>query len=547
MSRGDIFVNDRLSKPSSSYYDLSHMLQTTGKFGTLIPMQAIDLIPGDKISITPMCYIRLAPLISPAWTQLEVTIDIWVVPNRILWPDWDDFITGNEEIVPPYIRVTPSEWEDPINLGSPWNTLGLPGYGDISSFTQFRAEADVFPFIGYLTIWNEDYRNENLVDPVEWTMNAGLNAYQGDGTLLDPVYDRILTAPQQRGWNPDYLTTALPWAQKGDPVQLPLVEDDYLDVEINPDLASHPGIWVDASADPISESTNQQTGLSGEPILDFLVDPSVQGWYNPNGSLRVNPNIDAVTINQFRQALLLQEFLERDARGGTRIWETIWAHFGVRIKDYRVDKPEFVSRSKGNVNISEVLSSVVFQSGEEIVPQGTPTGRASAGTNGRYGSYYCTEFSYMHILVNVQPKSAYQNFIERKWSRRTRYDYAWPTFAKLGEQEVLKQEASFNWTSPTINASSFGYQRRYGEYMFINDRVSGLFTTSMDFWVLCRPFPNDQEIELNEQFVMVDQAAEDLDRIFAVQDGTDYIYIQLYLDISANRKIPIWNVPATLA
>lgn len=545
MSRGDIFVNDRLSKPSSSYYDLSHMLQTTGKFGTVIPMQVIDLIPGDKIGITPMCYIRLAPLISPAWTQLEVTIDVWVVPNRILWPEWDDFITGNEEIVPPYMVVNGIDWTD-VALGSPWNTLGLPGYGDLSVWPNFRAEADAFPFIGYLTIWNEEYRNENLVDPVEWTLIPGQNAYVGDGSGLDPVYTRVLSAPQQRGWNPDYLTTALPWAQKGDPVQLPLVEDDFLDVVLeNKDQTQK---WENSAATPwggLIEMQGTTTGVSQGYLPP--IGPTEQAWLNPHGTLKVDPNVDAVTINQFRQALLLQEFLERDARGGTRIWETIWAHFGIRIKDYRVDKPEFVSRSRGNVNISEVLSSVVFQSGEEVVPQGTPTGRASAGTNGRYGSYFCTEFSYMHVLVNVQPKSAYQNFIERKWSRRTRYDYAWPTFARLGEQEVLKQEASFNWGDPSANANTFGYQRRYGEYMFINDRVSGLFTTSMDFWVLCRPFPVDQEIELNEQFVMVDQAAEDLDRIFAVQDGTDYIYIQLYLDISANRKIPIWNVPATLA
>ena len=49
----------------------------------------------------------------------------------------------------------------------------------------------------------------------------------------------------------------------------------------------------------------------------------------------------ASSINDLRRAFRLQEWLERNARGGTRYIEIIMAHFGVRSSDARLQRPEF--------------------------------------------------------------------------------------------------------------------------------------------------------------------------------------------------------------
>ena len=49
----------------------------------------------------------------------------------------------------------------------------------------------------------------------------------------------------------------------------------------------------------------------------------------------------AATINQFRQAIMMQSLIELDARGGTRYVEILKSHFNVISPDFRLQRPEF--------------------------------------------------------------------------------------------------------------------------------------------------------------------------------------------------------------
>ncbi|KAF2376545.1 hypothetical protein BSN82_18105, partial [Acinetobacter baylyi] len=78
---------------------------------------------------------------------------------------------------------------------------------------------------------------------------------------------------------------------------------------------------------------------------------------DPNGTLVVDIQAEAATINDLREAFALQAFLERTIRGGARYIEQIWSHFHVRSSDARLQRPELICRSTQNVVISEVLST----------------------------------------------------------------------------------------------------------------------------------------------------------------------------------------------
>lgn len=242
---------------------------------------------------------------------------------------------------------------------------------------------------------------------------------------------------------------------------------------------------------------------------------------------------EAATINNLRLAFRLQEWEELNARGGGRFAEVLQAHFGVRPQDYRLQRPEYIGGSKQPVTISEVLNTV----GTSERPQGDMAGHGlSVGASGR-SKYYCHEHGYVIGVMSVMPKPAYQQGIPRHFLKSDKYMYYWPTFAHLGEQEVMNQELYVNHTEPT---DTFGYLPRYQEYRGLLPRVAGDFKTSLNFWHLGRIFENPPA--LNQEFIEV--KPEDVNRIFAVQDGTDNLWMHIYHKIRARRPIPKFGTPS---
>ena len=185
-------------------------------------------------------------------------------------------------------------------------------------------------------------------------------------------------------------------------------------------------------------------------------------------------NATAATINAIRLAVTTQQFLERDARGGTRINEIILSHFGVRTLDQRVQRPEYLGGSSQPVQINSVPQT----SESNTTPQGTLAafGTVFDSNNGFTKSF--TEHCIVMGLVNVRADLTYQQGLHKMWSRSTRHDFFWPEFQNIGEQAVLQQEIELTDPVGGTNDDVFGYQERYGEYRFMPSRISGLFRSS---------------------------------------------------------------------
>lgn len=83
-------------------------------------------------------------------------------------------------------------------------------------------------------------------------------------------------------------------------------------------------------------------------------DPAVAGSINYNGGdLEIGAegtgtieNIasinNTISVNDLRRVTRLQRWLERNMRGGSRINEMLYNHFGVKSKDARLQRPEFL-------------------------------------------------------------------------------------------------------------------------------------------------------------------------------------------------------------
>lgn len=489
MAKQNIFNSIELKRPNRNVFDLSHDVKMSLDMGTLYPTMVMECIPGDKFNIGCESLLRFAPLVSPVMHRMNVFMHYFFVPNRLLWDGWEKWIVSDPAAPAfPYLENL-----EAVGLGGLLDYLGVP-----KQAAGYMNRISALPLAAYQFIYNEYYRDQNLIPEVNYKLQDGDNT--ANFLTLGPL--------RRRAWQHDYFTAALPFAQKGAAVDIPLGE-----VQLN-------------------GNTGGLTTLTGTPYT-ALVD--VTDDINPNvqpGHMFVEPT----TINDLRRAFKLQEWLEKNARGGTRYTENILIHFAVKSPDARLQRPEYITGTKSPVVISEVLNTTGDTGAADPLPQGNMAGHGISVTSGKYGSYYCQEHGYIMGIMSVLPLPAYQQGFPKHFLKyNDPFQYFWPSFAHIGEQEVLQQEIYADTSLPN---STFGYVPRYAEYKYMPSRVAGDFRTTLDFWHLGRIF--ETEPHLNQQFIECDPGK----RIFAVESSEDSLYAHVLHKIKAIRPMPVFGTPS---
>ncbi len=243
------------------------------------------------------------------------------------------------------------------------------------------------------------------------------------------------------------------------------------------------------------------------------------------------------SINDLRQAFRLQEWLEKNARGGSRYIEVIKSHFGVTSSDARLQRPEYLGGGKSPVSISEVLqTSETGVASTDPTPQGNMAGHGVNVGGGNNFSYYAQEHGYIIGLMSIQPKTAYFQGIPKHFKKFDKFDFYFPSFAHLGEQPIYNYELYATGTSQ--DDDTFGYTPRYAEYKHMHSSVHGEFKDTLLFWHMARKF--DTLPALNEDFIN----CEPTKRIFAVElQSAETIYAHVFHDLKATRLMPYFGTP----
>lgn len=639
-----------------SKFNLTHLHSTTLDPGYLVPFLMIPTLPNDSFRIGLSTFIRAQPMLAPLMHEVRLFTQYWFVPNRLVWQDWEEFITGGPDLssTPAFPTVTLTA--DDAKVGSLTDYFGFP--------TVEGIEVSALPYRAMAMIWNERYRDEDLqqIVPIDLGSGEDINTSR---KLLSPSFSK------------DYFTTARPYTQRGGDIIVPVVDapntgsnsaydvdflvfigsrDDSVTVRLNssttPTSLQNPsssplnfdygsvllGVqqWLKARASDgtleslVKPAPTSETDLSFEDlalrqafILGRAVYPTstvtyyvwvwptsatklnlpsptpddvnidvnqglsfVGVWYNygtnptytyiipessgggvsvgdricylrlltasrypyaivpnplnvlpfsdapANGNARISytTSVSGFTVRDLRRSAALQRYAERSLLYGNRYEEFIQREFGIKPRDARIQRPEYLGGGRGILSISEVLQTA--ESADTGV--GTMRGHGVASISQRSIRFRCPEHGIILGLLSIRPKSVYTQGIDREWLKRSRLDFFTPELASIGMQEVLQQEL---FAQPDNAGQIFGYSQRYQEYRYQKPLVTGEFRDNLSFWNMARVFNNAPE--LTPEFIDMSYSASDFKRPFQIQDdGAHSFVVMLKNHIRAYRPIP---------
>jgi hypothetical protein len=521
-----------------SRFNRSHGHKFTMDAGWLIPFYWDDVLPGDTFNYQLSAFARMSTPLFPILDNAFLDTHFFFVPYRILWDNSRKFFGEQKDpgdsidyTIPVLTGATSSDADADLTTAAGRRAALLNYLGVPDGISPNDIEINALPLRAYMKIYDEWFRDQNLIDSSDVITTDGPDSI---GTLEYQI--------KKRGKRHDYFTSALPWPQKGDAVDLPL------------------GTTADVLGDTTAAMSVHLQGTSNNYLLASTGSTTnVDLSATAAGSANINigkadgtgtqlyadlTNATAATINDLREAFQVQKLLERDARGGTRYSEIIKNHFGVDFYDVSY-RPEYLGGGTSPVNINPIAQTA-GTSDTSALGVGDLAAMGTVGVTGHGFTKSFVEHGIVMGIMSVRADLTYQQGLRREFRKSTRYDIYWPSLAHLGEQEILNSEIYCDGTAN--DDLVFGYQERYAEYRYKPSQISGLFqsaaTGSLDSWHLSQEFASLPT--LGQSFIEEDGGTNSVwDRVVQVSSEPHFI-VDTYANLLCARPMPVFGVPGMI-
>jgi len=555
MRSGHNFNTAEMSNIERSKFKLDQNIKTTFNVGKLIPFYVQEILPADTFDLKTHAVIRTSTVLKPVMDNLILDYYYFYVPNRIMFNEWKNLMGESvdawddpNDYEVPHLNLD-TDLASALDIGSVGDYMGLPSEFDYSTATATaRPQLDInmLPFRAYAMIYNEWFRDQNLIDPLPIDYD---DTVTNDQAIMEG-------APLAVAKYHDYFTSCLPTPQKGDSVYIPW--DDILLPVVATTSAHGVKATINAPTKIVDATSSVPIGttitLGGQTTTGNLSNinntPTIAGSNLTFSNLWADSEVTGAstgttTINALRLAFQIQRIYEKDARGGSRYVEILKSHFGVISPDARQQRPEFLGGGSQPLGIQQVPQTAGTTDGSSLgvgnVSAFSYTAHSAKGFTKSF-----TEHGFILGLCVVRWKPIYAQGIARFWNRLERFDYYDPSLAHIGEQPVYKTELMAGIAN-LITADVFGYQEAWADYRYNPARVSGLFrpyvTGSLGIWNYADDYT--AEMSLNQAFVEVDPTT--IDRTLAVASTvSDQIIADIYLEIKATRALPLYSVPGLI-
>lgn len=552
---------------SRSRFDLSHEHITTLNEGDLIPIDLMEVLPGDTFQIKPGMMARLqSTFVKAPIGNVFADIYYFFVPSRILFPNWKKLWGENKAYTADITTKVPTLsfdiGQNSINnlkkkmIKKFFNYFGLNLYKsdflDGSTQPNRQTNLNALPIMAYQTIYNEWFRDQNLQDPIPVTssLHASSVTTNEDSFIIQKVSKYH-----------DYFTSCTLAPQKGPSVTTGL--SGSADVVLGEPHSMVRGTINtllfgnnDLQPGAIETYTLGSSTVNGNPDMKVGYNTTAPGTpenHGLNGIInRSNLVADlstatSITINELRIAFQLQKFFEK-LTNGSRYREILSSLYGVTIPDSTVQIPEYLGGKHVPLNITQVMQS---SQTVENSPQGNIAGQSfTLDTNVDDIVFSSYEHGYILGLMTIRCEHLYAFGTSRIFNKVEYTDYYQPLFANLGNMPVYSSEIyddGTEYNTDNQEKNVFGYNEAWADYRYIPSRISGdvspILGNGLEVWHFADNYDETPTLSLSW---MLEESAN-IDKTISVSSViADQFIVDFYAETYATRPMPVVSIPGLI-
>lgn len=530
----------RLNKPRSTF-PYNQSIKGTMDVGKLYPIEFIECNAGDTLSLDCSFIARALTQIVPVMDQSFIDVQAFAVPLRQLWTHYEEFWGENKtghwaqpiEYQIPQIKFPEGGWK----TGSLADCLGLPVYKGNNKDTVSH-----LPIRGYLKIWNEWYRDENLQDPAYYHEDDTTIT----GTNKDANWDYVTDAEKGGGLLHvcrfhDYFSSCLPNLQRGESVTIPLGTS----APVIGAKTTKTGYPTDTNL--VGKEIGVYKGTSYPNLFNMDSPNTIMGDTKSIGLVTDLSNAVGATITALRQSIAIQHFYEQLAMGGGRFVEMLSTIWGVEANDAELQRSTYLGGRRFPINVDQVLQT---SSTDATSPQGNTGAFSCTVRQDDLFTFSCKEPMYVYVMACIRTSRSYEQGISRKWLRKKWTDFYIPTFDGLSNMGVLNEELYFQGNGNPQDKEIFGYQECFADYRIQHDRTFGQLradskdsqgnSNSLNIWTYTDHY-NSLPM-LNAEWIQED--GENFKRTISIQEEeNNQFQVEFYLKGKFVRVMPVYGLP----